>query len=93
MNLALVKGPASGFPRGRAAVKAILGERGMDMEQRQIFQVMKEKGWIEPHLKDPFTSLRVTLRRMWKAGELEKPRDGVYRLPTAQGSLQESEAN
>lgn len=64
-------------------MRAILSEAGKEMEQRQMFKAMERKGWIDPTLKDPFVSLRVTLRRMWKAGELEKPADGVYRLPRA----------
>lgn len=83
------KGPPAGFPRGREAVKAILAERGMEMEQRQIFGVMESKGWVDSTLKDAFASLRVTLRRMWQAGELEKPRNGVYRLPVEQPSSDE----
>jgi hypothetical protein len=68
----------NGFPRGREAILAVLAERGMEMDQRQIFSVMNEKGWVEPGLKAPYDSVRVTLRRMWKKGEIEKKRDGVY---------------
>jgi hypothetical protein len=73
-------GPAAphGFLRGRDAIKAVLDETGREMEQRQIFRVMEEKRWIEPGLKDAFSSVRVTLRRMAQKGEIRKIRDGVY---------------
>ena len=73
-------GPAApqGFLRGREAIKAVLSERGQEMEQRQIYRTMAEKNWIEPGLKDAFSSVRVTLRRMASKGEIRKIRDGVY---------------
>jgi hypothetical protein len=66
--------------RGRDAIRAVLGHAGSEMEQREVYSEMKRLGWIEPDLKDGFASVRVTMRRMWKKGELEKMRDGVYRI-------------
>jgi hypothetical protein len=73
------KGSPRGFLRGREAILAVLARTGMEMEQRQIFREMERSSWVEPGLKDPFNSVRVTLRRMAKKGEIKKVRDGVYR--------------
>ena len=49
---------------------------------REIHEALKERGiTIRPE------NTRVTLRRMSKAGEIEKPAPGVYRLPPAETRL------
>lgn len=69
-------------PRGRDAIRLVMRD-GRAMKQKDIAKTIRENGLIDPGLRDPESAIRVTLRRMWKAGELEKPGDGVYRLPVS----------
>lgn len=66
--------------RGREAVRALMKERP-DVAEWTIGTVLSElvsRGWADP---DDSHAVGVSLSRMARAGELERLRKGIYRLP------------
>jgi hypothetical protein len=72
------------IPRGRTAVRLVLNAYPHDRKwrARDVLNVMIESGWATE--KD-LHSVQVALSRMFRKKELQRPEQGVYRLPPQPG--------
>jgi hypothetical protein len=65
--------------RGREAVRAIINEDPTrQWRPPDVLDALIERGWAD---EDDLHSVQVSLSRMFRNEELERPRRGVYRLP------------
>jgi hypothetical protein len=71
--------------RGREAIRALMREHpGREWRPADILEALVERQWAEP---DDIHSVQVSLSRLYRAEEIERPDRGVYRWPnvTANG--------
>jgi hypothetical protein len=81
---AIVPATANGHdaPRGREAVRRVMAtEPGRAWKQSELIAAITDHGWIDPNAKDPNAAIRIAVRRLADAGEVEKVEGmtGVYR--------------
>jgi hypothetical protein len=74
--------------RGREAIRALMADMPevTDWTTPKILAELVKRGWADP---DDTKSVSLSLSRMYRAKELERPRKGHYRLPrsTVDGDL------
>jgi seryl-tRNA synthetase len=67
-------------PRGQEALRRVMRDSGRDWKPAQLIAEVKDRGWIDPNAKTPEAAVRVALRRLVDAGEVEKNNmTGLYR--------------
>jgi hypothetical protein len=69
-------------PRGREAIRRVMRENPKPWKQRDLIAAIRDRGWIDPNAKQPDAAIRIAVRRLAEAGEIEKVPGmaGVYRL-------------
>ena len=66
-------------PRGQEAVRRLMRESQRNWRPAELIAEIQRRGWIDPAAKTPGAAVRVALRRLVDAGDVEKVEQGLYR--------------